>query len=117
MGMITENQFWNIYAEYAQLETAMQEKIIAWSNKNPLSIPANMLEYNRQMEFVAKIEYLKGVFHKQYHYMIVLSGASGQIFSERKRMLDEIALLKKKVISQDKELKTIKKQCLPQQHI
>lgn len=113
IGMMSEQQFWNIYAEYAQIESALLEKIIAWSNKNPLS-GSNMPEYNRQMEFVGKIEYLKEIFHKQYHYMIVLSGQSGQIFSERKRMLDEIAELKKKIIMQDEELKIIKEQCLPQ---
>ena len=88
--MITERQYWNIYAEYAQLQVVFGERIIKWLEKNPVPNPE---ELKKQYEFLHKIEFLSEIFQKQYHFMMSREVDQIKVYEERKRMLKEIARL------------------------
>ena len=55
-----------------------------------------------QEKFIEDLEYLKDLFHKQYHWMLLIDNKQGEVFAERKRMLEIIS----KLTIENNQLKT-----------
>lgn len=101
---MNEGDYWNVFSKYIKLEIQLGEKYLEWWNKNPNASPDEIL---KKKEFLDTIEYLRGVFTKQYHLMCLQSRSTGDFISEKQRLMTTASTneyyLKRKITELERE--------------
>ena len=85
--MLSEQQFYEIYTIYSEIIDNARERIITYKKQHKIAL------IPEQEKFIEDLEYLKDLFHKQYHWMLLIDNKQGEVFAERKRMLEIISKL------------------------
>lgn len=85
--MLSEQQFYFIYADYSKLIERLLNRLNEYQKRQPLA------DVTEQLEFIREIQYLQDAFHKLYHTILLLDGKQGEMFAERKRLLNKIVSL------------------------
>jgi len=87
--MLSEQQFYYIYADYSKLIERLLNSLNEYQKRNPL------IDVTEQLEVIRNVQYLQDMFHKLYHTILVIDGKYGEMFAERKRLLDKLVSLQK----------------------
>ena len=85
--MLSEAQFYAIYGNYSVLIEKLSSKVVEFQKRNK---NANVDE---QLKMIENLQYLQDMFHKLYHTLLLIDGKQGDMFAERKKLLDKIARL------------------------
>lgn len=97
--MLSEAQFYAIYGNYSVLIEKLSSKVAEFQKRNK---NANVDE---QLNFIKELQFLQDMFHKLYHTLQLIDGKQGDMFAERKRLLNKIAILEKENNSLKENLK------------
>jgi len=87
--MLSEAQFYAIYCDYSILIEKLSSKVLEFQKRNKNAI------VDEQLAMIRNLQYLQDMFHKLYHSLQLIDGKQGEMFSERRRLLDKIVSLQK----------------------
>ena len=93
--MLSEQQFYFIYADYSKLIERLLNRLNEYQKRQPLA------DVTEQLEVIRNVQYLQDCFHKLYHTILIVDNKQGEMFAERKRLLDKIVSLQ----SENEQLK------------
>jgi len=87
--MLSEAQFYAIYRDYSTLIEKLSSKVLEFQKRNKNAI------VDEQLAMIRNLQYLQDMFHKLYHSLQLIDGKQGEMFAERRRLLDKILSLQK----------------------
>jgi len=87
--MLSEAQFYAIYRDYSTLIEKLSSKVLEFQKRNKNAI------VDEQLAMIRNLQYLQDMFHKLYHSLQLIDGKQGEMFAERRRLLDKIVSLQK----------------------
>jgi hypothetical protein len=87
--MLSEQQFYAIYGDYSVLIEKLSSKVVEFQKRNKNT------NVDEQLKMIETLQFLQDMFHKLYHTLQLIDGKQGDMYAERKRLMDKINRLEK----------------------
>ena len=87
--MLSEQQFYAIYGDYSVLIEKLSSKVVEFQKRN------KNINVDEQLKMIETLQFLQDMFHKLYHTLQLIDGKQGDMYAERKRLMDKINRLEK----------------------